>query len=55
MSDLSRHKQIIEILRDRPFASVRDLQERLGVSAATTSCTALLITLGKQLMSGVFC
>lgn len=35
MSDLSRHKQIIEILRDRPFASVRDLQERLGVSAAT--------------------
>ncbi|TIW59183.1 MAG: DeoR/GlpR transcriptional regulator, partial [Mesorhizobium sp.] len=25
----------VEILRDRPFASVRELQERLGVSAAT--------------------
>lgn len=35
MSDLIRQKQIIEILRDRPFASVRDLQERLDVSAAT--------------------
>jgi DeoR family ulaG and ulaABCDEF operon transcriptional repressor len=35
VSDLIRQRQIIEILRDRPFASVRDLQERLGVSAAT--------------------
>lgn len=35
MSDLIRQRQIIEILRDRPFASVRELQERLGVSAAT--------------------
>ncbi|WP_054312343.1 DeoR/GlpR family DNA-binding transcription regulator [Mesorhizobium sp. 1M-11] len=35
MNDLVRHRQIIELLRDRPFASVRELQERLGVSAAT--------------------
>lgn len=35
MSELIRHRQIIELLRDRPFASVRELQERLGVSAAT--------------------
>lgn len=35
MSDQIRQRQIIEMLRDRPFASVRDLQERLGVSAAT--------------------
>ncbi len=35
VSDQARQRQIIEILRDRPFASVRDLQERLGVSAAT--------------------
>lgn len=35
MSDLVRQRQIIELLRDRPFASVRELQERLGVSAAT--------------------
>ncbi|MGB3417748.1 MAG: DeoR/GlpR family DNA-binding transcription regulator [Mesorhizobium sp.] len=35
MSDLARQRQIIELLRDRPFASVRELQERLGVSAAT--------------------
>ncbi|PVB62860.1 DeoR/GlpR family DNA-binding transcription regulator [Labrenzia sp. 011] len=35
MSDLVRRKRIIELLRDRPFASVRDLQKRLGVSAAT--------------------
>lgn len=35
MNDLIRQRQIIELLRDRPFASVRELQERLGVSAAT--------------------
>lgn len=35
MSDLVRQRQIVELLRDRPFASVRELQERLGVSAAT--------------------
>lgn len=35
MSDLVRQKQIVELLRDRSFASVRELQERLGVSAAT--------------------
>ncbi|WP_287179614.1 DeoR family transcriptional regulator, partial [Mesorhizobium sp.] len=35
MSDSGRQRQIVELLRDRPFASVRELQERLGVSAAT--------------------
>lgn len=35
MNDLVRQRQIIELLRDRPFASVRELQEHLGVSAAT--------------------
>lgn len=35
MSDSSRQRQIVELLKDRPFASVRDLQELLGVSAAT--------------------
>ncbi|PZN50278.1 MAG: ArsR family transcriptional regulator [Proteobacteria bacterium] len=35
MNDVVRQRQIIELLRDRPFASVRELQERLGVSAAT--------------------
>jgi DeoR family ulaG and ulaABCDEF operon transcriptional repressor len=35
LSDLVRQRQIVQLLRDRPFASVRDLQERLGVSAAT--------------------
>lgn len=35
MSDLVRQRQIVDLLRDRPFASVRELQERLGVSAAT--------------------
>ncbi|MAZ16770.1 MAG: ArsR family transcriptional regulator [Ahrensia sp.] len=35
MNDMDRQQQIIEILRDRPFASVRELQEQLGVSAAT--------------------
>jgi DeoR family transcriptional regulator, ulaG and ulaABCDEF operon transcriptional repressor len=33
--DLVRQQQIVELLRDRPFASVRELQEWLGVSAAT--------------------
>lgn len=35
MNDLVRQRQIVELLRDRPFASVRELQGRLGVSAAT--------------------
>jgi DeoR family ulaG and ulaABCDEF operon transcriptional repressor len=35
VSDLDRHNKIKDILKERPFASVRDLQERLGVSAAT--------------------
>jgi DeoR family ulaG and ulaABCDEF operon transcriptional repressor len=35
LNDVVRQRQIIELLRDRPFASVRELQERLGVSAAT--------------------
>ncbi|MFD2053530.1 DeoR/GlpR family DNA-binding transcription regulator [Mesorhizobium calcicola] len=35
MSDSGRQRQIVDLLRDRPFASVRELQERLGVSAAT--------------------
>ena len=35
MSDSDRHKQITDLLRERPFASVRDLQDLLGVSAAT--------------------
>ncbi|QRM57376.1 DeoR/GlpR family DNA-binding transcription regulator [Sinorhizobium sp. BG8] len=35
MSDSDRHRIITDLLRERPFASVRDLQERLGVSAAT--------------------
>ncbi len=35
MNDLVRQRQIVELLRDKPFASVRELQERLGVSAAT--------------------
>ncbi len=35
MNDLVRQRQIVELLRDRPFTSVRELQERLGVSAAT--------------------
>ncbi len=33
--DSERHKQIIDLLQETPFASVRDLQERLGVSPAT--------------------
>lgn len=35
MIDLDRHRQIADILNDRPFVSVRDLQDALGVSAAT--------------------
>lgn len=35
MNDTDRHKAIIDLLRETPFASVRDLQERLGVSPAT--------------------
>jgi DeoR family transcriptional regulator, ulaG and ulaABCDEF operon transcriptional repressor len=35
VSDADRHRVITDLLRERPFASVRDLQERLGVSAAT--------------------
>ena len=35
MSGPRRQRQIVELLRDRPFASVRELQEQLGSSAAT--------------------
>lgn len=35
LSDTERHRAITEHLRDRTFASVRELQDRLGVSAAT--------------------
>lgn len=35
MSDADRHRLITDLLKERPFASVRDLQEQLGVSAAT--------------------
>ncbi len=35
MNDADRHRIITELLKERPFASVRDLQEQLGVSAAT--------------------
>jgi DeoR family ulaG and ulaABCDEF operon transcriptional repressor len=35
LSDFNRQKIITDLLRKVPFASVRDLQERLGVSAAT--------------------
>ncbi len=35
MNDSDRHRLITEMLQERPFASVRDLQERLGVSPAT--------------------
>ena len=35
LSDAERHRLIVELLRDRPFASVRELTGRLGVSAAT--------------------
>ncbi len=35
MNDFERHKIITDVLRDTPFASVRDLQDRLGVSPAT--------------------
>jgi DeoR family ulaG and ulaABCDEF operon transcriptional repressor len=33
--DVDRHKIITDLLHERSFASVRDLQEHLGVSAAT--------------------
>ncbi|QFY63089.1 DeoR/GlpR transcriptional regulator (plasmid) [Rhizobium grahamii] len=35
MNDSDRHRLITEMLLETPFASVRDLQERLGVSPAT--------------------
>jgi DeoR family transcriptional regulator, ulaG and ulaABCDEF operon transcriptional repressor len=35
VSDLDRHRIIRDLLKERPFASVRDLQKVLGVSAAT--------------------
>ena len=35
MNDTERHKAIIDLLRETPFASVRDLQEHLDVSPAT--------------------
>ncbi|MET3615857.1 DeoR family ulaG and ulaABCDEF operon transcriptional repressor [Rhizobium aquaticum] len=35
MSDADRHRLITDLLKEQPFASVRDLQEYLGVSAAT--------------------
>lgn len=35
LNDSDRHRMITDLLRETPFASVRDLQERLGVSPAT--------------------
>ncbi|WP_108658567.1 DeoR/GlpR family DNA-binding transcription regulator [Acuticoccus kandeliae] len=35
MSDLERHQTIVELLSSQTFASVRELQQTLGVSAAT--------------------
>jgi DeoR family ulaG and ulaABCDEF operon transcriptional repressor len=35
LNDSERHRVITDILRETPFASVRDLQDRLGVSPAT--------------------
>lgn len=35
MNDSERHKAITDLLQETPFASVRDLQERLAVSPAT--------------------
>ncbi|QND54731.1 DeoR/GlpR transcriptional regulator (plasmid) [Phyllobacterium sp. 628] len=35
MSDFERGQQVVELLKERSFASVRDLQELLGISAAT--------------------
>ncbi len=35
MNDTERHKAIIDLLRETPFVSVRDLQEHLDVSPAT--------------------
>jgi DeoR/GlpR family transcriptional regulator of sugar metabolism len=33
--EIARHKAIVELLAERPFATVRDLQEAFGVSPAT--------------------
>lgn len=35
MSDSLRHDRIVALLNDQPFASVRDLQQKIGVSGAT--------------------
>ena len=35
MNDTERHKAIVDLLREVPFASVRELQDCLGVSPAT--------------------
>lgn len=35
MTESDRHHAIVDLLAERPFASVRDLQEAFGVSAAT--------------------
>ncbi len=35
MNDTERHKAIVDLLRETPFVSVRDLQEHLSVSPAT--------------------
>lgn len=35
MNDTERHKAIVDLLREVPFASVRELQDYLGVSPAT--------------------
>lgn len=35
MTEAERHKRMLEVLRDRPFASVRDLQSVLDASPAT--------------------
>jgi predicted DNA-binding transcriptional regulator YafY len=34
LSDTGRQRQLVELARDRPFASVRELQKQLGASAA---------------------
>lgn len=35
MSDMSRHRAIADLLLERPFVSVKELQQAIGVSAAT--------------------
>ncbi|WP_265519175.1 DeoR/GlpR family DNA-binding transcription regulator [Nitratireductor luteus] len=35
MSDLHRHQVILDLLHERPFVTVKELQEIVGVSAAT--------------------